>query len=157
MAAAAPDAAGRGRLRAGRGGEQRDCENEGEERNEESCTLRVSVRETGIGVPPEKQALIFEAFTQAASRQKWLECHGLEHWTHFYTDYGRELQRRFFDHFLKDEQNGWPDEPPVLLQVRRPGERFEARAEHEWPLARTRWTRLYLDAAHGSLGPQPGA
>ena len=30
----------------------------------------------------------FEGFVRAASKQKWLECHGLEHWTHFYTDYG---------------------------------------------------------------------
>src|SRR6267143_1159111 len=42
----------------------------------------------------------FEGFTRAASRDKWLEAHGIEHWTHFYTDYGRELQRKFFDYFL---------------------------------------------------------
>ena len=30
----------------------------------------------------------FEGFSRAASAQKWLEVHGLEHWTHFYTDYG---------------------------------------------------------------------
>jgi len=27
----------------------------------------------------------FEGFTRAASAHKWLEVHGLEHWTHFYT------------------------------------------------------------------------
>jgi len=42
-----------------------------------------------------------EGFVRAASRQKWLEVHGLEHWTEFYTRYGVTLQRRFFDHFLK--------------------------------------------------------
>ena len=40
-----------------------------------------------------------EAFVQAASEQKWLEVHGLEHWTHFYTDYGIKLQKQFFDHY----------------------------------------------------------
>ena len=34
----------------------------------------------------------FEGFVRAASKEKWLEVHGIEHWTHFYTDYGRELQ-----------------------------------------------------------------
>ena len=43
----------------------------------------------------------FEGFVRAASKNKWLEAHGIEHWTHFYTDYGRELQLRFFDHFLQ--------------------------------------------------------
>ena len=28
-----------------------------------------------------------EGYVRSASRQKWLELHGLEHWTHFYTDY----------------------------------------------------------------------
>ncbi|HEV7844936.1 MAG TPA: CocE/NonD family hydrolase [Thermoleophilaceae bacterium] len=93
----------------------------------------------------------FEGYTQSASEQKWLECHGDAHWTHFYTDYGRELQKRFFDHFLKGEDNGWDREPPVLLQVRRPGERFEERRESAWPLPSTEWTPLYLDAAAQAL------
>src|SRR5581483_7349704 len=95
-----------------------------------------------------------EAFVRARSAQKWLEVHGREHWTHFYTDYGRELQLRFFDRFLKGEQNGWDEQPPVLFQVRHPGERFVPRAEREWPLARTRWERLYLDA-EGRLDWRP--
>lgn len=86
-----------------------------------------------------------EGFVRSGSEQKWLELHGLEHWTHFYTDYGVELQKRFFGYFLKGEDNGWQDQPPVLLNVRRPGNRFEARSEQEWPLARTDWTKLYLD------------
>ena len=68
----------------------------------------------------------FEGFLRAASTQKWLEVHGIEHWTHFYTDYGRELQKRFFDHFLKGEKNGWDREPRVRLQVRHL-DRFEER------------------------------
>ncbi len=93
----------------------------------------------------------FEGFVRAASPQKWLEAHGIEHWTHFYTDYGRELQRRFFDYFLKGEDNGWDQQPRVLLQIRHP-QHFEARAEGEWPLARTRWTSYELDLAYLALG-----
>lgn len=91
-------------------------------------------------------------FREAASEQKWLEVHGEAHWMLFYTDYGRGLQRRFFDHFLKGEDNGWDAEPPVLLQVRSPGERFHPRTEREWPLARTQWTPYYLSQG-GAFGP----
>lgn len=92
----------------------------------------------------------FRGYLHAASEQKWLEVHGGEHWTIYYTDYGRELQRRFFDWFLKGEGD-WDQQPPVLLQVRHPGERFEARAEQEWPLAHTEWKRMYLQPSAGSL------
>jgi len=97
----------------------------------------------------------FEGFVRAASEQKWLEVHGIEHWTHFYTDYGVSLQKRFFGHFLKGEDTGWKNQPTVVLQVRHPGERFVERHEREWPLARTRWTKLYLNPADGSLGGEP--
>jgi putative CocE/NonD family hydrolase len=99
----------------------------------------------------------FEAFTQAASEQKWLEAHGLEHWTHFYTDYGVALQKRFFGHFLKGEDNGWDRQPKVQLQIRHADGRFVERPENEWPLARTRWTKLYLDTQRLTLGPEPVA
>jgi len=96
----------------------------------------------------------FEGFGRAASKQKWLEAHGIEHWTHFYTDYGVQLQKRFFAHFLKGEKNGWDQQPRVQLQVRHP-DRFEERHEHEWPLARTEWTTLHLHGRTSQLLPKP--
>jgi uncharacterized protein len=90
----------------------------------------------------------FEGFVRAASKQKWLEAHGIEHWTHFYTDYGRNLQLRFFDYFLHGKRNGWDKAPRVLLQVRHI-DRFVERAENEWPIKRTRWTKLYLQPNGG--------
>ncbi len=93
----------------------------------------------------------FEGFVRAASKQKWLESHGLEHWTHFYTDYGVALQKKFFGHFLKGQKTGWDKQPKVLLQVRHAGEKFVERAEKEWPLKRTKWTKLFLDPADFSL------
>ena len=93
----------------------------------------------------------FEGFVRAASKQKWLEAHGIEHWTHFYTDYGREQQLRFFDYFLHGKDTSWSKQPKVMLQLRYPGEKFVARAENEWPLKRTKWTKFYLDPAGMTL------
>ena len=99
----------------------------------------------------------FEGFARAASEHKWLEVHGLEHWTHFYTDYGVALQKRFFACFLHGDDSGWRDQPPVQLQVRTLTG-FIPRAEREWPLARTQWTRLYLRPDTQELSPEePGA
>jgi uncharacterized protein len=95
-----------------------------------------------------------EGFVRAASKQKWLELHGLEHWTHFYTDYGRLLQKRFFDYFLKGIDNGWGNEPCVRLQIRRL-DGFVERMEDEWPIARTKWTKLYFNPANRSLSWTP--
>jgi predicted acyl esterase len=96
-----------------------------------------------------------EGYVRSASSQKWLELHGEEHWTHFYTDYGVRLQKRFFGHFLKGEETGWEEQPPVLLQVRHVDGTFTERGESEWPIARTEWTRLPLDAAGPALSPVP--
>ncbi|WP_219620160.1 CocE/NonD family hydrolase [Bacillus canaveralius] len=98
----------------------------------------------------------FEGYKQASSTQKWLEVHGLEHWTHFYTDYGVNIQRSFFDHFLKGEDNGWDETPPVLLQVRGINE-FVVREEQEWPIPRTQWKRLYLRLDDSRLDSEPVA
>jgi uncharacterized protein len=97
----------------------------------------------------------FEGYLHAASKEKWLEAHGGAHWVHFYTDYGVALQKRFFGHFLKGEDTGWDQQPPVQLQIRHPGEKFVERHETEWPLARTAWTKFYLDPGQRSLNRMP--
>lgn len=95
-----------------------------------------------------------EGYAGAASTQKWLEVHGLEHWTEFYTDYGIDLQKRFFERFLKGNAQAWPDEPRVRLKIRRLDGLVE-RHENEWPLARTCWTKFYLDPRNRSLSAEP--
>lgn len=94
----------------------------------------------------------FDGYVRAASPEKWLEVHGREHWTEFYTDYGMRLQKMFLGHFLKGEDTGWAEHPKVLLQIRHPGEKFVERAENEWPLARTDWQKHYLDTGNLTLG-----
>lgn len=100
----------------------------------------------------------FEGYLRAGSKQKWLEVHGDTHFTHFYSSYGEALQKRFFGHFLKGENTGWNAMPPVSLNIRHPDERFVLRAENEWPLARTQWTKYFLQPDGLILTPQaPGA
>lgn len=102
----------------------------------------------GQGIHPRGN---FNGFIEAASEQKWLEVHGDSHWSLFSSGYGLDLQKRFFDHFLKGIANGWEATPPVMLNVRHPGEKFVLRYENEWPLARTEWTKLYLDPQNRQL------
>ena len=98
----------------------------------------------GFGLHPRGN---FEAFTQAASKQKWLEAHPGRHEEWFYLKYGMDLQKRFFDYYLKGQENGWNREPRVWINLRRPfTNEVELRKEKEWPLKGTKWTKLYLDA-----------
>ena len=96
-----------------------------------------------------------EGFATIGSTHKWLDIHCHNHWFEYYTPYGINLQRRFFGHFLKGESTGWDEQPPVHIQVRRPGERYTWRNETEWPLQDTRWTKFYLDPADLSLRDTP--
>jgi predicted acyl esterase len=103
----------------------------------------------GMGLHPRGN---FEGWLRAGSRQKWLEVHGDTHFTHFYSNYGEALQKRFFGHFLKGEDTGWTQQPRVSLNIRHPGEKFVLRGENEWPLARTQWTRYFLQSDGKRLG-----
>ncbi len=103
----------------------------------------------------------FEAFTEAASTEKFLEVHGGSHFGEFSGAPGVALQRAFFDRFLSQEPAAPGSEVfaadwRVLLQVRHV-DRFVTRKEQEWPLARTSWTRAYLDLAGAALEEEPPA
>jgi predicted acyl esterase len=107
----------------------------------------------GFGLHPRGN---FEAYTQAASTEKWLEGHPGRHEEWFYLPFGMALQKRFFDHYLKGEANGWDKEPKVWLNLRRPfTKEFELRKEDAWPLAATQWTKLFLHATPGALEWRP--
>jgi predicted acyl esterase len=99
----------------------------------------------------------FEGYLAASSKQKWLEVHGDTHFTHFYSNYGEALQKCFFGHFLKGEDTGWNNQPRVSLNVRHPNEKFVLREENEWPLARTQWTKYFLQPEGLALSQQPSA
>jgi predicted acyl esterase len=43
----------------------------------------------------------------------------------------------------------------VSLNIRHPGPKFVPRSETEWPIARTQWTKFYLDTAGEALSREP--
>lgn len=88
-----------------------------------------------------------EGYMLSFSDQKWLEMHGRPHWAEFYSKYGITLMRSFFDHYLKGVDNGFEKTQRVMLWIRHPGGKYIFRSENEWPIARTKWTRLFMDSS----------
>jgi hypothetical protein len=91
-----------------------------------------------------------EGFSQAMSPHKRLVMMTGSHIDPFYTEWGKAEQLRFLDRWVKGVDNGADIDPPVRLAIRH-GETVDWRNEHEWPLARTNWRRLFLDAASRRL------
>ena len=94
-----------------------------------------------------------EGYLGVSSPHKWLSVWVGSHYAPFYTEEARALQKRFFDYWLKGVETGWLNQPPVQLAIRN-GSEVVWRDEQEWPLARTQWTRFYLDAADASINSQ---
>jgi predicted acyl esterase len=92
-----------------------------------------------------------ESYKQLAGERTWLEAHGRKIWRNYYLPSSVESQRQFFDWALKGEDSGWTERPRVLLSVRKTFDTDETRGEREWPPARTRFTKLHLDADSGQL------
>jgi len=97
-----------------------------------------------------------EAYKRIGSKEKWLEVHGRKKWHYYYEPSRVEKQRRFFDHYLKQKPeadlSAWPK---VLVEVRERAHVGAFRAEQEYPLARTQFRKLFLDAASGKLRDAP--
>ena len=88
-----------------------------------------------------------------ASKQKWLRAHREFEWPDFYERHNMEELKAFFDRYCKDIRNGWESTPRVRISVQ---DRFDDdfqvdRPEEEFPLARTRYEKLYLDASDMSM------
>ena len=55
--------------------------------------------------------------------------------------------QRYFDYWLKGIENGAADDPPVRVQVRTGNAASFELYENTWPIPRTEYTKLYLDAS----------
>ena len=97
-----------------------------------------------------------DAFRRISSKDKWLRVHNTGEWPDYY-EYTEDL-RKFFDCYLKEEKNDWHTTPKVRLSVLDPGGTDTVnRPEKEWPLNRTRYQKLYLDASGNLLSPESPA
>ncbi len=101
-----------------------------------------------------------EGFRRIRSTKKWLRAHREFEWPDTYCVSGLNDLKLFYDRYLKDIRNGWELTPRVRLEVMDAYEYdFQInRAEKEFPLARTQYKKLYLDAGKGALSfnPVPG-
>jgi uncharacterized protein len=96
-----------------------------------------------------------DAFRRIGSKDKWLRINNTNEWYDQYDPKNQEDLLKFFDHFLKGEDNGWTDTPQVRVAVMDPGQGGEEKVNvpyDAWPLSETDYVKYYLSAADkGSL------
>ena len=67
-----------------------------------------------------------------------------------------EIRLRFFDHFLKGDDNGWDREPAVRLAIYDTGSKpATVTSEEAWPPNDLTWQRLWLGAKRHGPGGSP--
>jgi len=79
------------------------------------------------GIDAPKKMMIIETEYPSGPLRPWSDHH--------------DIILRWYDHWLKGIDTGIMDEPPIRLFIKG---KNEWRDEHEWPLARTQWTKFYL-------------
>ncbi len=92
-------------------------------------------------------------FRKIRSPKKWLRLHRDMEWPDTYNPDNLEDLRRFYDRYLKDVRNGWEFTPRVRVDVMDAYDfdYIRNKPEKEFPIKRTRYTRLYLNGADGSM------
>jgi predicted acyl esterase len=96
-----------------------------------------------------------QGFREISSQQKWLEIHGRKKWEYFMQPSSVARQHLFFDHFLRGADNALAKWPKVWMEAREKYDAGKFRAEKDWPIARTRHGKLFLDAKRGKLRATP--
>lgn len=100
----------------------------------------------------------FRAWRRMASQDKWLRIHNSQEWPDYYDEANVEDLRRFFDHVLKGQDNGWEQTPRVRYSVLdlEGGDRVNVPAD-QFPPAEVTSTTYYLDGAARTLSTTPPA
>jgi len=118
--------------------------------------IRIPVYVTGGWVHHHLRGA-FEGFRRIRSARKWMRVHRDFEWPDTYKPENLEDLKRFFDRYCKDIHNGWEMTPRVRMDVM-DGYEYDyasARPETHFPLKRTEYRKIYLDAATagGSYDP----
>ncbi|XAS66709.1 CocE/NonD family hydrolase [Micrococcaceae bacterium Sec5.7] len=94
----------------------------------------------------------FRAWRRMASEEKWLRIHNGQEWPDYYDEANVEDLRRFFDRYLKGEDNGWEQTPRVRYSVLdlEGGDQVAVPAE-SFPPADVASTKYYLDGSTRAL------
>lgn len=98
-----------------------------------------------------------EGFRRIRSTKKWLRAHREFEWPDTYCIAGIQELKLFYDRYLKEIRNGWELTPRVRLEVMDSYEfNYQTnRPEKAFPLKRTEYKKLYVDAANNALSFEP--
>lgn len=100
-----------------------------------------------------------EAFRRIRSPKKWLRAHREFEWPDTYHRDNVADLTLFYERYLQDTCNGWEFTPRVRIDVMDAYDFDYAakRVEREFPIARTEYKKLYLDASAPALTDEPVA
>lgn len=94
----------------------------------------------------------FRAWRRIASEQKWLRVHNSQEWPDYYDETNRDDLRRFFDRYLKGDDNGWESTPSVRYSILDlEGGDLVGVAGDRFPPTEFKPTRYYLDGRSRAL------
>ena len=101
----------------------------------------------------------FQGFRKIKSKKKWMRAHREFEWPDGYNRENLAELELFFERYLKDIHNCWESTPRVRLEVMDAHEFLYAknRPERSFPIKRTEYKKLYLDAATARLSFEPVA
>jgi hypothetical protein len=94
----------------------------------------------------------FRAWRRIGSTEKWLRVHNSQEWPDYYEQANQDDLLRFFDHYLKGEDNGWEQTPEVrysLLDLQG-GDRVALEADN-FPPSGVASTKFYLNGRSRAL------
>ena len=99
----------------------------------------------------------WEGFNKIRSNKKWMRVHYEFEWPDTYAPQNLEDLKRFYDRYLKDIHNGWELTPKIRMEVMdtHTFKYMTNRPETKFPLERTQYRKLYLNAADGAMGDTP--